>query len=136
MSWCCVGVVSIHCHLVEPTMWLMTQKLSKVATSNSNVTTRWCPSSLAFSWVISTISLGLMNGGYIELVIGIINQRSHHWGGTTLYQIPLSLYCLTTKSQLFCWNFLMCSGFSRLGHHSYLANSGRRAVSAMVNGGI
>ena len=33
---------------------------------------------------ISTISLGLMNGGYIELVIGIINQRSHHWGGTTL----------------------------------------------------
>ena len=29
---------------------------------------------------ISTISLGLMNGGYIELVIGIISQRSHHWG--------------------------------------------------------
>ena len=26
------------------------------------------------SWFISTISLGLMNGGYIELVIGIVNQ--------------------------------------------------------------
>ena len=24
-------------------------------------------------------------GRYIELVSGIINQRSHHWGGTTLY---------------------------------------------------
>ena len=36
----------------------------------------------AFSWFISTISLGLMNGGYIELVIGIINQQTslggHH----------------------------------------------------------
>ena len=30
---------------------------------------------------ISTITFGLMNGGYIELVFrGIINQRSHHWG--------------------------------------------------------
>ena len=46
--------------------------------------TRWCPSSLAKLVNISAISLGLMNGGYIYIVIGIINQRSHHWGGTTL----------------------------------------------------
>ena len=37
----------------------------------------------AFSWWTSVrhFTFGLMNGGYIELVIGIINQRSHHWGG-------------------------------------------------------
>ena len=49
---------------------------------NSTSPTRWCPSSLAKLVNISTISLGLMNGGYIELVIGIINQQTslggHH----------------------------------------------------------
>ena len=30
-------------------------------------------------------------GGYIELVIGIINQRSHHWGGTTLQSFAITI---------------------------------------------
>ena len=39
--------------------------------------TRWCPSSLAKLVSISPISLGLMNGGYIELVfMGIVNQQA------------------------------------------------------------
>ena len=37
---------------------------------------------------ISTISLGLMNGGDIELVIGIIKTNKHNWGGTTLNVFP------------------------------------------------
>ena len=43
----------------------------------------WCPRSLAFSWFISTISrLGWWMGvKYRTSLIGIINQRSHHWGG-------------------------------------------------------
>ena len=32
---------------------------------------------------VGTVSLGLMNGGYIELGIGIINQQTS-LGGTTL----------------------------------------------------
>ena len=39
-------------------------------------TTRWCPKSSSRVQLVyvGTISLGLMNGGYIELVIGTINQ--------------------------------------------------------------
>ena len=33
--------------------------------------TRWCPRSLAFSWFISPISLGLMNGGCIYTYCGL-----------------------------------------------------------------
>ena len=50
--------------------------MSNSRKSFQNDATRWCPSSLAKLVNISTISLGLMNGGYIELVIGIINQQT------------------------------------------------------------
>ena len=43
---------------------------------------------LAFSWFIGTISLGLMNGGYIELVHGIYKPTFTSLGGHHLVCIP------------------------------------------------
>ena len=50
-----------------------------------SIHTRWCPSSLAFSWFISTISLGLMNGGYIYSYWDY--KPTYNWGGTTLHYL-------------------------------------------------
>ena len=42
-----------------------------------------CPSSLSWCKHISPITVGLMNGGYIELVTIVYNQFLN-WGGTAL----------------------------------------------------
>ena len=87
--------------------------------------TRWCPSSLAKLVNISAISLGLMNGGYIYIVIGIINQRSHHWGGTTLqlYNFQNSMLQKSVMKFLRCRDAVDPS--SSLGVCVYIPKSGQ-----------
>ena len=50
----------------------------------THLPTRWCPSSLAFSWFISTISLGVIRGLYRTSYWDY--KPTYNWGGTTLYQ--------------------------------------------------
>ena len=57
---------------------------------NHVLPTRWCPRSLAFSWFISTLSLGLIRGLYRTSYWDY--KPTYNWGGTTLYDDFVGLF--------------------------------------------